>query len=91
LLQNREALAIFRQSPIETLTSEAGWSAILRVPAIRTEEAWMTSLLSEHGVVVQPGYFYDMAAEAYLVVSLLTSPATFAAGVARLKLLAEGG
>ncbi len=89
LRQNRDALAIFRQSPVETLASEAGWSAILRVPAIRTEEAWITRLLTEHGVVVQPGYFYDMAAEAYLVLSLLTSPETFAAGIARLKWQAD--
>ena len=89
LRQNRETLAMLRQNPIESLASEAGWSAILRVPAVRTEEAWITSLLTEHGVVVQPGYFYDMAAEAYLVVSLLASPQTFAAGIARLKLLAD--
>jgi aspartate/methionine/tyrosine aminotransferase len=89
LRQNREALALLRDSPIETLASEAGWSAILRVPAVRTEEAWISSLLMEHGIVVQPGYFYDMPAEAYLVVSLLASPGKFAAGIDRLKRLAE--
>jgi aspartate/methionine/tyrosine aminotransferase len=88
LQQNREALAMLRESPIEPLASEAGWSAILRVPAIRSEEAWITGLLADHGVAVQPGYFYDMAAEAYVVVSLLASPETFAAGIARLKLMA---
>jgi len=89
LRQNREALALLRDSPIETLASEAGWSAILRVPAVRTEEAWISSLLMEHGIVVQPGYFYDMPAEAYLVVSLLASPGKFAAGIDRLKRSAD--
>jgi hypothetical protein len=88
LCRNREALAVLPNGPIETLASEAGWSAILRVPAIQTEEAWMTSLLTENGVVVQPGYFFDMATEAYLVVSLLSDPEQFAAGLATLKQLA---
>ena len=89
LRRNGEALAVLQKSPIQILASEAGWSAILRVPAIRTEKAWMTSLLIDHGVVVQPGYFFDMATEAYLVVSLLSNPEQFAAGLARLKQLAE--
>jgi alanine-synthesizing transaminase len=67
LLQNREALDTLKNSPVEALAGEGGWSAILRVPAVCSEEAWITSLLNEHGVVVQPGYFYDMADEAYLV------------------------
>jgi aspartate/methionine/tyrosine aminotransferase len=90
LRQNREALGVFRESPIGALASEGGWSAILRVPAVRSEEAWMTRLLTEYNVVVQPGYFYDMAAEAYLVVSLLASPDNFAEGLDRLRLLADG-
>jgi aspartate/methionine/tyrosine aminotransferase len=89
LRRNGEALAALERSPIQTLVSEAGWSAILRVPAIRTEEAWMTSLLIDHGIVVQPGYFFDMATEAYLVVSLLSNPEQFAAGLTTLKQLAE--
>ena len=67
------------------LPSEGGWSAILRVPAVQTEEAWISSSLLDHGVVIQPGYFYDMPQEAYLVVSLLTQPADFSTGVGRLR------
>ncbi len=88
-LDTAPVLREFLQSPIQILASEAGWSAILRVPAIRTEEDWMTHLLIDHGVVVQPGYFFDMATEAYLVVSLLADPEQFAAGLARLRQLAE--
>ena len=32
----------------------------------------MTRLVTEAGVIVHPGYFFDFAREAYLVVSLLT-------------------
>jgi len=40
-------------------------------------------LLDEDGVVVHPGYFFDFASEAYLVLSLLPPGDAFAEGVAR--------
>jgi aspartate/methionine/tyrosine aminotransferase len=85
LLENRAALNVFADSAVSVLPSEGGWSAILRVPAVQTEEAWISSSLLDHGVVIQPGYFYDMPQEAYLVVSLLTQPADFSTGVGRLR------
>ena len=42
------------------------------------------AVLAECDVLVQPGFFYDFESEAYLVLSLLTEPATVAEGVARL-------
>jgi alanine-synthesizing transaminase len=42
------------------------------------------ALLREQGVLIQPGWFYDFATEPYAVVSLLTEPAVFREGVARL-------
>jgi hypothetical protein len=33
---------------------------------------------------VQPGYFYDFESEAFLVASLLTAPAEFQEGLARI-------
>jgi alanine-synthesizing transaminase len=89
LRRNREALGALHHSTVEALAGEGGWSAILRVPAVHTEEAWISNLLSGRGIVVQPGYFYDMAQEAYLVVSLLTNPGNFAVGIDRLKQLAD--
>ena len=62
------------------LPIEGGWSAVLRVPATRSEEALALDLL-EHGVVVHPGFFFDFPHEAYVIVSLLPEPATFASGV----------
>ena len=65
---------------ISVLPIDGGWSAVLRVPATRSEEALALDLLG-HGVVVHPGFFFEFPREAYLVVSLLADPAAFAAGV----------
>ena len=67
----------------DVLAVEGGWYAILRVPRIRTELDWVLGLLRDHNVLVQPGYFYDFESEAYLVLSLLTEPSIFEAGVTR--------
>ncbi len=69
------------------LNTEGGWSAILQVPRTRSEEEWAMTLLGERDVLIQPGFFYDFESEAFLVVSLLTEPATFNEGVRRLLAL----
>jgi hypothetical protein len=76
-------------SPVHILHAEGGWSSILQLPNICKEETWAARLLSEQQVLVQPGYFFDMAAEAYIIVSLITTPDVFAEGIKRLRLLAE--
>ena len=53
------------------LEPEGGWSAVLRVPAIESEETLVLRLLDDADVLVHPGYFFDFADEAFLVVSLL--------------------
>ena len=80
----RLAAALSPGSPCTLLPSEGGWSAILRVPATRTDEEWAAALLAEDGVLVHPGYFFDMRGGAFLVLSLLPEPAVFQAGVAPL-------
>jgi hypothetical protein len=83
--RNWDALAasIGRDSPCTLLPTEAGWSAILRVPEIVSDEEWAVRLLEEQGVLVQPGYFFDLRLGATLVLSLLTPSAIFDEGVAR--------
>ena len=51
---------------------QGGWYAVLRVPAVGTDEDLALRLLQDHGVVVHPGHFYDFAQEGHLVVSLIT-------------------
>ena len=65
------------------LDVEGGWYAILEVPRTRSEEEWCAELLDRDGVLVQPGFFYDFASEAFLVVSLLPPEETFRKGIGR--------
>ncbi len=78
--QNLKALdRALTGSPMTRLTASGGWSACVRLPATREEEAWALALL-EAGVVVQPGYLYDLPGPA-LVLSLLTPPGAWAEGL----------
>lgn len=65
------------------LEVEGGWYAVLRVPATMPDEDLAIKLLEEHGVYVHPGHFYDLPAEGYLVVSLITPEQDYAAGMER--------
>jgi len=71
-------------SPVTLLRAEAGWSAVLHLPAVKTEEELALGLLREAGVLIQPGWYYDFESEPYAIVSLLTEPRVFQAGAARL-------
>ena len=72
-------------SAASLLEVEGGWNLTLQVPRIRSEEEWALELLDRKDVLVQPGFFYDFEAEAFLVVSLLTRPEIFREGVGRLR------
>ena len=69
---------------VTLLPADGGWSAVLRIPAVLAEEELVIALLEQDGIAVHPGFFFDFPRDGYLVVSLLPSPATFAAGVERL-------
>jgi alanine-synthesizing transaminase len=81
--------AVARAPGCTLLHPEAGWTAVLRVPATRAEEDLVLDLLEEDRVLIMPGYFYDFPREAYLVVSLLPDPAVFNEAVARVLARAE--
>jgi aspartate/methionine/tyrosine aminotransferase len=76
--------AIANNPSATVLPVEGGWSAIIRVPRIESDETLALRLIEEHGVVVHPGYFFDFDADGYLVVSLLTEPEIFSEGIARI-------
>lgn len=71
-------------SAVTVLPAEGGWSAVLRVPATRSEEDLVLELLERDRVAVHPGYFFDFAHEAFVVISLLPPPDVFARGTERL-------
>ena len=66
------------------LAVEGGWYAILRVPAVRSDDDLALDLLQDHGVFVHPGHFYDFPSTGYLVLSLIPPVQKFYEGVASL-------
>ena len=80
--QNYTALTrLLSDGAATVLPIDGGWSAVIRVPATRSEEAIVLDLLDSVSVAVHPGYFFDFPHEAFLVVSLLPLPDEFAHGV----------
>lgn len=81
--RTRSNLAALRASitpSMQVLPVEGGWSAVIRVPRVMSDDELALALL-DRGVVVQPGYFYDFAGEGFVVVSLLPREDLFAEGV----------
>ena len=74
----------------DVLRVEGGWSAVIQVPQLKTEEALVLELLDQDNVLVHPGYFFDFAREAYLVISLLVDPGRFDPAVTRVLRRATG-
>jgi aspartate/methionine/tyrosine aminotransferase len=91
ILRNARALRSMATDypSIQALPSDAGWSAVLRVPSTRSEEHLAIELLETAGVVVHPGFFFDFPHESFLVVSLLPPTAVFADGVRRVMEVAH--
>jgi aspartate/methionine/tyrosine aminotransferase len=69
---------------VSRLAVEAGWYAVLRVPALESGESLAIRLLEQEQVIVHPGYFYGFDGDGWLVVSLLTPSAEFSEGIERL-------
>jgi aspartate/methionine/tyrosine aminotransferase len=72
-----------RQTLCSRLVIEGGWYAVLRVPALGSDEDLAIALLHETGVLLQPGHFYNFATDSYLVASLITPAEQFAIGMER--------
>jgi aspartate/methionine/tyrosine aminotransferase len=72
------------QSLCTRLPVEGGWSVVLRVPRVRTDEEWALELLDRDGVLLHPGHFFSFDREGYLVASLIVPADAFAEGIRRL-------
>jgi aspartate/methionine/tyrosine aminotransferase len=66
------------------LLVDGGWYAVLRVPVLESDEDLAIRLLRHAQVSVHPGHFYDFAGDGHLVLSLITEPEIFRAGITRL-------
>ena len=82
--RNYETLREAAYPACSVLPAEAGWYAVVQVPAVTPEETLVVELLERAGLLVHPGYFFDFEREAFLVVSLLPEPAIFSPAVGRL-------
>ena len=82
---NYRALAVMgSEAPsCRVLTGDGGWYAVLQVPSLESEEDLVVRLLTEHGVLMHPGYFFDFPRESFLIASLLPPPDAFADGLSR--------
>ncbi len=78
-----------RASAVTPLEAEAGWTALLRMPAVHSldDAGWTLDLLQHAGVHCQPGFLYDLddrdGARPILALSLLADEGQFAAAVDR--------
>ncbi|HEY7837645.1 MAG TPA: pyridoxal phosphate-dependent aminotransferase [Terriglobales bacterium] len=75
---------------LERLQVEGGWNVILRLPRVRTDDAWAELVLERAGVLTHPGHFYSLPLESHLVISLLPPLETFQAGIEALVAAAAG-
>ncbi len=66
---------------VSRLAGEGGWYAVLRIPALRSDEEVALSLLAEAGVLVHPGSAFGFAPQGWLVVSLLPEMPDFRLGM----------
>jgi alanine-synthesizing transaminase len=89
--QNRANLQrlVSSQPACELLDADAGWYAVLRVPARGSDEDLVIDLLQKQNVVVHPGHFYDFPKNGFLVLSLITPAEIFQEGISRLVKLLE--
>ncbi len=71
------------EGSFELLEMEGGWYAVLRVTGHRTNNDLAIEIMRKTRVLVHPGYFYDLADEGYLVVSLIVAVDRFRAGMER--------
>lgn len=73
-----------KEKRITRLEVEAGWYAVLRIPATRSDEHFAIELLEKHDVYLHPGHFYDFPNDGYLVLSLITPEQDFTEGIHKL-------
>lgn len=69
-------------SDIELLSQPAGWSAVLQIN--HDDEVFAFELLKKTGILVNPGYLFDLDEKSCIVVSLLTDPEVMRASLSEL-------
>jgi aspartate/methionine/tyrosine aminotransferase len=75
---------VSKQSACNRLLCDGGWSAVLRIPAVQSDEDLAITLLAKASAYVHPGHFYDFAQSGHVVVSLIVPQDEFAEGIRRI-------
>jgi len=78
-----------RDTAMTVLDLEAGWTALLRLPAVHDldDAAWALHLLQHGHILTQPGHLFDLDDPPRLALSLLTPEPEFTAACERLPAL----
>ncbi len=84
VLHNWIWLAGHMNKHAQLLFVQGGWYAILRLPAVTSEEEWVLEFLNNDHVLVHPGYFFDFNQGAHIVLSLLPPPEVFQEAAGRI-------
>ncbi len=84
-INQRTATELLHGTAVTPLNVTAGWSLPLRLPATHTDEEWALKLLNESRILVQPGSWFEMEGT-HVVMSLLTPPESFEAGIRAIAL-----
>ncbi len=85
LAHNRRALAeLTAGTALAPRRAQGGWSVVLDVPRTESDTTWCLRLLEEQGVLVHPGWFFDLESEGSLVLSVLPPERIFTEGVRRI-------
>lgn len=80
-----ELTKVFSPSlPASLYGCEGGWSAMLRLPATRSDEEWALELLRTQGVLVYPGQLFDCELPSSIVVSLLPESEVLMEGIRKI-------
>lgn len=59
------------------LRPEGGWNVLVRFPSVIDESDLVDTMMREHHLSGQPGFFFDMPENGYMCVSLLPEPEEF--------------
>ncbi|MBI2840826.1 MAG: pyridoxal phosphate-dependent aminotransferase [Acidobacteria bacterium] len=81
LRENLSALEAAAGGAWRVLRAEGGWYAVVQYESGEREEDLVTSMASENGILIHPGFFFDFPREGFLVLSLLTPVAELREGV----------
>ena len=78
---------LMAQKSCQRLHIEGGWYAVLRIPAIQSDEETAIEILRRQSVLVHPGHFFDFPRDGFLILSLITPPEQFKEGISRVLAL----